>query len=282
MQKRRARKRKWLNPRQKRILKRKLYIYSSASLLALLFAAFVYLSSIPGINIQKIKVLGDKNLAWNVQKLIHEEIFKDDYLFLPGNNALLLNKSRLSTAVLFSYPQIKDLNFKKTRLDELNLELKVRQPFFLFCKKNGECFLADKEGFIYARDDKAKNSLTKVYSYRLDKSSDLIIKDLPLRASLPSEDFSLLIKIKEILRKNNLRVKEIYFNADGQIKIVLDNFYIKAHKKDLAELKNMTYLIKNLNEKEIEELDYVDLRFKDRIYYKFKEDDEEGEEDLEQ
>ncbi len=280
MQKRRVRKRKWLNPRQKRILKRKVYIYSSASFLVLLFAAFVYLSSIPGINIQKIKVLGDKNLAWNVQKFIHREIFREKYLFLPGNNALLLNKSGLASAVLFSYPQIKDLNFKKSRLDELNLELKMRQAFFLFCKKNDECFLADKKGFIYAKDNKTKSSLTKVYSYRLDKKTDVIIKDLPLRASLPHEELSLLLQTKDLLRKNNLRVKEMHFNADGQIKIVLDNFYIKAHKKHITELKNIAYLIKNLNEKEIEQLDYVDLRFKDRIYYKLKEDEKEG--DMEQ
>ncbi len=270
-------KRKYINPKTKRTIKRKLIFYASVLVSGLFFAFLIWLSALPQFNIHKIKVDGKSPIAWRLQKYLHDKIFLKDSLFFSPYNSFLLDKKELFASAMQSFPEIKALENQSKTYDELNLKLKLREPKLLICDIKADedtCFLADKSGFIYKTAKDSIGEYTKIYLDKelLDQSNT---KKTFIKSKLQEEDLENINFIVKKLKEFGFTLVKIEFTRKAEILAYTDKFFIKLRKDNL---NNLDYLF-FAKEKELLDFDnllYIDLRFKSKIYYKELEYEKEG------
>ncbi len=270
-------KKRRISAKKKRALRRKFFAYSGLLLAGLLLAGFVQLSALESLNIRQISVQGNKELAWKLQNFLHEKIFsKKFYLFSPYNK-ISLNEDELLAEALEAFPEIKNIEDKSPDFTHLKLQIELRDPAFLYCivENNKKlCYFSDDNGFIFkkASIDSDESPLPEIYFY--EKFLKRKLKTTLLQSQIPEK---YLKKVRHILNDKKLQrlhFKEFHFLDNGDMWIYNDTFYIKMRQDKMENIKYLKYAIKNsyLN---LKNLDYVDLRFKSRIYYKEKENENE-------
>ncbi len=262
-------KKRYINPKTRRAIKRKLFFYASILTSGLLFAFFIWLSALPQFNVHKIKVEGENPIAWRLQKYLHDKIFLRDSLFFSPYNSFLLDKKELLASALQSFPEIESLDEQSASYYELNLKLKLRIPKFLICDiqtNTNPCYFSDESGFIYKTAKGNVNELTQVYIDKelLNQSSG---NKTFVKAELHKEDLDNINFLIKKVQELGLKLNKIELKQDMDVYVYTNKFLIKLRKDNI---NFMDYLVFAKENKliDFDNLLYVDLRFKSKIYYK--------------
>jgi len=273
------RKRKWLTVRKKRILKRKALLYGSLSFVVLAFSFFVW-ASFQFVNVHNIQVEGSSaEQNFKVRKFLHNSIFKTQrQLFSPFNH-LLIDKEKLAAEVLFAYPELEKVSFANVFESPNTIKAKVqaREPHYLWCQndKKETCFWADKKGFIFSKANiSAKESaFFKIYSKTFD-SKQILIAEKPLRTKILNEDLQIIEHLKKELETLKLKIQEINFKSDNEIIALAytnGNHKLKLlfrKQKINEQTQNLYTVIHNALKEKLNKIEYIDLRFDNKIFYK--------------
>lgn len=235
----------------------------------LIIVAFLCLSSLfklHFINIKEIYVKGDETIDISLINNVIKEELTGNYFwkFFPKRNILIYPKKTIETKLMENHSQIKEINFDLNKLTFLNIDIKERQPFSLWCdviEDKEECLLMDDESYIF--EGVSEEGLFKYYVK--------IKEEDPLRQSVFS-----LEKFKEInsfldfmrgldlkpykLTTNGLKGYEIYFDDGGKI--------IFSEDQEVRVVMENLQSVINLEDVNLSEIDYIDLRFGNKVFYK--------------
>ncbi len=238
-----------------------------------LFLLLAFLSHLERFTIHSIKVEGNKNIETAKLTFFIDSIIKDgNFHFFSPANIFLIPKLEIQQKLKNKFPRIRNVSVPFNGLnDELIIKIEERVPVFNYCifdiDKNKQCFYADAEGFIFAPVYGLNSS--KIYLiYEKENDKKIGIKDhfaKPKEIEYLNKLINNLISEGFIFDKIDLYGKDVF--------VFLDSFFLKfaLDRDPQKQVQNLKSVLNSefLKDKQTD-LMYIDLRFDNKIFYKFK------------
>lgn len=198
------------------------------------------------------------------------ELLKNKYLAKVKNNIFLAffgqaDNSFFSDFTEFSGGSIKVDIFKK----EVNLKPQLRLEEAIWCNQNyDQCFSIDRDGIVTRQVN-----FTQGANILLIESSDAQLP--PIKTKFKESDLYFYIKnFNTLLNKNGfIASKYQIINLTDFNVFLTDGFFLKV-SSEIAFEDSFSYfftLYKNLDLNQKKNLEYIDIRIGNRVFYKLKE-----------
>ncbi|MBI2624926.1 MAG: FtsQ-type POTRA domain-containing protein [Candidatus Nealsonbacteria bacterium] len=253
--------------RKKPILRNRWFLIALSFIVAAVL--FIYFFSFSGLfQIKKIVVSGENNVSEEEIGFTIRESIGKRILFWETNSIFWISPKYIERAILDKFPQIADVKIKRVFPDGLIFTIEERQALALYSRNGNDFFLVDKTGIVYEEVFAAKNSLFVI----LDKANkeavaagkeamaaELFLKIWQLKEKI--ENLGLLLKGVEVLSE-----ERIAFKTSEDWEVYLD----RKENLDWQIEKLKLVLEKQIPAKTLQELEYIDLRFGDKAYYRYR------------
>lgn len=274
--------------KKRRVLLTKILL-SIFTLLAV-FAGLAYISRLPIFNIREVKITGNKVIDKDMIKTSVEKEIVGNYLwFFPKKNILFYPKNTIKNKLLDEFKILKDMTFSITDDKFLEVSISERTASYTWCEDDlvvgvpsGEkCYFMDETGFIFAE---APYFSGEVYFKFYGLAHRSTTEGSAVFGTYFSKDnFKQLIYFKDILVSMGLKPVSLQVLDNGDIKFFLSNlnktslepYIILKPDSDFQQIAenletaiNTEPLQSNLKNK-YSSLEYIDLRFGNKVYYKF-------------
>ncbi len=279
-----------LKKRKISVLKNKILFYFSCFLI--IFVGLIFLSRWQKINIIDIQISGNKITETDKIKEIVQKSIEGDYLWLfPKTNFVLYPKSKIKNELVNKFKIFKAISVSVKNTDTLEINVTEREKKYVWCgddvtlyensdkSKEDKCYFVDENGYIF---DNAPYFSGNVYF----KFFGGILENLenPIGYNFSKENFGNISSLIELLKQTKAKTTAFSYRDDGDINIYLSSNVSLADspkiiiKKDFIPEK----IIENLDTilsteplqaefvKKYSSLLYIDLRFGNKVYYKFK------------
>ncbi len=242
-------------------------------------AGLSYVSRLPAITISTIEVKGNSAVDESDIKKIIEKDTAGNYLYLFSRaNMLLYPKRDIISHVMLSFKRIESLDIKVSNFNTLVVTVTERKPAYVWCKGtpadkgNKGCYLIDVSGYVF--DDAPVFSGNAFFAFYGPLSS----KE-PIGASyLNEEKFRNIDKLITWLDQQELSSHALYAKDNDVFELILNNnskiiFKDIKNSNEFELLQSTIQTILNstniFSKAASTTLEYVDLRFGNKVYYKF-------------
>ena len=226
----------------------------------------VFLAYLPWFRIQEIEITGGEEKEGVIKDLIKENLKKKFFLVFPKDNFFLIDKENLIREIAKAFAEIEKVNLKKSFISrKIKVEIKNRRIFAFICDEPN-CFYLDDEGNIFKESPLISGALMLEVV-----ASSSAREKLSLGGSVDGENFK---KISFLAKKFEENYKE------KPSKIILSEnvseLILASGLKIILDLENEPEkILRNLdialqNAKDRKNLEYIDLRFGNKVYYKFR------------
>ncbi len=278
---------KELKRKQQVILRNKILI-SLFSVLILLIG-LSYLSKWQKLNIENVEIIGNKVVDTELIDQVAREDISGRYLWLfPKTNFLLYPKNKIKDDLAKKFTRLKDISLKINNTNTLEISVSERTAAYTWCGdrpadntgpefiyKEDKCYFTDNTGYIF---DTAPYFSGEVYLRFFGKITDS--KNSPLGVYFLKGNFERLVSFIENLTKIGLKPAyllitedhvELYLSSgknSPKIILKLDSDLNKITENLQTALE--TEPLKSDFKKKFNSLLYIDLRFGNKVYYKFK------------
>ncbi len=256
-----------------------------------LFVGFGFLSHVPSLVIQDIDIKGTKVLdVGEVRNRTLEYLGGNVALFYARGNTLIYSKKKLTEFIKKEFPRVYEVLEITLENKKLEIVLEERRAAFTWCGHEApvyekrfeqeECYFLDQTGFIF---DTSPFFTPGVYlSFYGGINRELSPIGQTIRTKNRIEDFRELI---EAFEKHELSSHSIVVGPDGQNQFLLNNFSTtgdfakilfneESDLDDILDKVDFTFteeLFKEQFKTFSSKLEYIDTRFNNRVFYKFKE-----------
>ncbi len=265
---------KKLSARKRRILKQKALIYSTVSLFVMLLSFLYWLSFLPGITINNIDIQAaalqyNKELKKEINKYVYDSIFAGWTEYYPKLNYFLFDAKKLKQNLEFIFPKAHSLEVKKEDFHKLIVKYKERIPKYFLCLTDKHCYLIDKTGFFFETLSKAD-----IPNKNLIEISDAELENTKLlRYQLPETKLKIIETVKENIDED---IRKIEFLAEQQFNVYTSKHFIKFIANENLNKEFETYNFVKDNILQDKQIEYIDLRFVPKVYYKeYEKEDKE-------
>jgi len=238
-----------------------------------LFGLVVYLSRLEMFRIFDTYITGAVLVEeYKVEEEVRNFLEGNIFFFFPQNNIFLYNKDNLISHLENKFPRIESIKARFDGDSVLSLEIKERSPYALWCDNfsENECFFMDQSSKIYSKAPKFSGDAYFKY-YGLiegDPLGQIYLKDVNFFISLGqfvkyTERLSLSPYYLKVLDNGQYELHlleggKIFFDDQSTLDEVAFNLEAVLTSSDFASTTNF----KNL--------DYIDLRFGNKLFYKLK------------
>ncbi len=236
------------------------------------------LSYHPQLTIQTISVEGAERVPPEVVISYVTTLLDDGrFHFLARRNIFLYPKSALANAVATNFPRIASAHVSRESPLSTNLIVRIeeRDPFSRWCAEpevdmSAACFWMDSNGFVFAEaasEERGANAY--VFTKGLTLGGEWPIGETFSPGHIPG-----ILAMLRYLENADFKPTGASIENDQDLFIYLEEgFFIKAsYGQDAAQLaRNLELILESdaLRGKATN-LDYIDLRFGNRVYYKMK------------
>lgn len=184
-------------------------------------------------------------------------------------NIFFLNNREVEKILLNDFPEFKSLAVYKKLPDRVIISFTKRKAEMLFC--NLDCYSVDETGFIFDRFLKTEGFLFLIVKTDLDiKIGDKIVdgKFIDFLKTIKNEFGSKIISdlsIEEFsFSKDNLKTQDILAKTNEGWKIYFD---LSGNPEE--QVNNLKQVLEVEIKENRKNLEYVDLRFGNKIFYKY-------------
>lgn len=274
-----------LRRRRQKVLLTKIAIFAFAFIFGM--TLLVLISRIPGLNINSVEVKGNKVVDAADIKSVVDQTISGKYLWLfPKTNILFYPKGHIVSALQDSFKRLKDVDASLTGRNTLGVTVSERAPLFTWCgvkvpdtQKSDTCYFLDKDGYIF---DEAPYFSGEVY---FKFYGDVVLENgNPAGSYFLKPDFAKIVTLKTMLEGMGLRPAAFYKDTGEDAKIFLSNSTTSVMgpeilfktSDDLARVAEnlqaaiITDPLKSNLKSKYSSLLYIDLRFGNKVYFKFK------------
>lgn len=244
----------------------------------IIIVSFIYLLFFySGLQVKNIIISGnakviEQDLNNFVTNLINKKIIKLGQFELTSSSIFLVSPNNLKREILKTFPVIEDVKINKKLPQTLKFDVQERKQLGVFCNSatgSEQYYSIDQNGVIFELLSSASENMTIVRQLTINREvftgEEVINKNVmnlisKIQKNL-KENFN--IDVKEALITNSLRL-DIKTNENWQI-----YFDINSMPNTDLEIAKLNILLSGEITPEIRKtLQYIDLRFKDRAYYK--------------
>ena len=273
--------------RNRRVKRLRLLILFSLLFISLIFA-LSYFSSHSRVTINKIIITGNSIIdAEKLESSINTKLAGKYMWLFSHSNFLIYPHDKIYNGLINEFPRIQSLSLKREGSNILKIQIVERVGSYLYCGVSipeskddiGEnCYFVNNDGYIFdkapyfsgdiyfkyykAINGDAKNPLgTQMYEperfHQLLRFMDGVTS-LGFNISYLVVDTNGLYSL--YLKSSGNSNPKILFKEDNDWVIILDNFSTAMSEKEFANEINSKY----------DTLSYIDLRFKNKVLYKFQ------------
>ncbi len=276
-----------LKRKKRKILKRKIFFLVFSFILILIGLSF--LSKLEKINIDNIQISGNKMVETKmIEEVVKEKLAGYYFGIFPKTNFIIYPQHKIEAELKNKFKRIKDVFVNDRNIKTLEIYISEYEGKYLWCgitppelvDNNQKCYFMAEEGYIF---DEAPYFSGEVYLkfYGLVYPAQT---DNPSGSYFFQPNFIKLISLKETLEKTGIKPVVFYIQNDGDIKMFLSSssmsqkgpeiiFKTDADFEKVAEnLQTIltTEPFKSDFRNKYSSLLYIDLRFGNKVYYKFK------------
>lgn len=236
--------------------------------------------------IQAVSVEGTKRLpAKLIERFVETNLYDGTRPFLSRTTPFTYRPEQLAAAVEASFPRVRsaEITHGVPVSDAIVVRVEEREPFARWCPPStqaatsteetaiGGCYVLDDGGFIFAPADEQIEPQTRyIFTGGITPGRDIIGKRYA-GTRLPN-----IVALIRELEQNGLHPSSVSVGDDTDFSIRLDDGFLvhasfgqSAH--DVARNLEVVLSSEALHGKQ-SNLEYVDLRFGNRVYYRFRDD----------
>jgi cell division septal protein FtsQ len=260
------------NRQKKSIFKMRVFWYFLL-VLVVVFAGIYFLAFFPHFQVKNITIFGNEKVATNeikdvVLRKINRKFFEVLNWSLISESIILVNPETIKKEILMKFPLIQSAQITKKLPNSINAQIQERKPSAVFYQNN-KYFYIDNEGVIFEELQNGAGSLFIVRQILNDKSvfvGENVIQHKIMLAIFEIEKNlkdNFQIDLKEALISNPLRL-DIKTGENWQI------YFDIGEDSDIPlQLTKLNLLLKDeITPENRQTLEYIDLRFRDRAFYK--------------
>ena len=262
--------------------KKEIFIFRSGIvtlILVVLLFVLIYLSRIDYLRISSITAEGNSvTSSSDIEKIVKANMAGFYFKMFSKSNALLYPKNEIKDDLMNKFQRIEEINFSVKNFEELFITIKERKPDILWCgmeigiAEEEQCYFIDSDGLIYS---KAPNFSGNVFlrAYGNIEGSDPIGQEF-----LSVSKYQSLKFFQSAIRQYGLTPiavsklsdddMEMRFEEGGKLLYNSDQDMVRLGDDIGSILKDEEF--KNGLESGELNLDYIDLRLGNKVYYRFK------------
>ncbi len=282
------------------------FVFFWIFLIALIFL-FSFISKLEKINISNINIEGNKIVkSEDILEIVNKNIEGNYLQLFSKSNILIYPKSKIKKELLVNFLRIEDLIISFNNFHSIDINVIERKSFALYCENavvqqqlpelgetststdlvlkvpsEEKCYFMDDTGYIYAEAMSFSDDVYFKYQQESFKRKDLVLKaPSPLGEIYLSEakegQFEKVNLFIRFLKDINMNVYKLLIkeNGDYELSFGKDSLLIFDEKQDFEILlENLQAVLIDLGDLEKQEFEYIDLRFDNKVLYKFKEEE---------
>jgi cell division septal protein FtsQ len=247
--------RKRLRVKKKKPFFKKSIFWVSILLILILVGAFYVTFFSNVFKIREIEVFGEERIQKeDFKKFLESKI--------GAKNIFLIRLDPIKNEILKNFPQISFVEIKRKFPSTLTFKITERKEVAAFCKKE-DCYLIDKEGIVFERG--GNQGILKIEKENFEnevKPGDKIIEK------------EILDKILEISKKIEFGIEKVSIISEDNLHFKTSQgfeIFIDPQKDIDWQITKLKVALENAIPKErIGDLEYIDLRFGNFAYPKYK------------
>ncbi len=218
-----------------------------------------------------------------LEELKYEEVAKELNILLEGkyfevisrNNFILISERKITNHLMEKFKKISGVEVKKIFPDAIEVKIAERDSLLLWCS-GGPCYFIDEGGYAYNGADFESREVKENNLIRL---ADASAKPVDLGEKVLSEEYIgfVLRLVEEIKKESPIDILDECQTAcrvaeDVRLKTVEGwDIYFSGKISEEKSVRVMkTFLEKEMDEEKRKNLEYLDLRAENKVYYKFK------------
>lgn len=231
-----------------------------------------YLLYSPILNIAKFEVvLEDATLRDNIMSRTQDFVADKTHWWYNNQNIFLLRGNSLEKDLLKKFPQIKSMLIKRNLLDKkVNLDITLRKPGFYNCY-DSSCYLISEDGINMGISESSNEGLVEIKGISQKSAGESVLTEREINwLTTILQEYNKIDSLKissiDIQQKSGDNIVSIfvYTNKGYYIMLDLDTDVIYQ-----AQVLKQVFISQIPLERQ-DKLEYIDLRIKDRAYYKLK------------
>ncbi len=257
------------------------------------FGALAYFSAHPRVTINTVEVVGTQILnVPDIEENVRAHL-AGRYLYLFSKaNAFLYPHDDIYRGLLDSFPRILSLTVERNNIHTLRITIIERVGSHLYCgtapavssNVDETCYFINDDGYIFDRAPYFSGDVYfKFYGPLLENETPAVVSNTPLgHHMLFVERFHDLVRFIDGLKALGFNPTMLSMGADGGNTLTLfrntgagNPVILFRNDNDLAEiLENLSVSMKKTEFRDDVQLKYstllyIDLRFKNKVLYKF-------------
>ncbi len=264
---------KRVSPVRVRRRRTRLMVFAAALALVVACAMYVsYLSYLPQYSIGAITVEGAQAVPADVvTEYAQTIIYNGSHNFLSRANVLLYPKAVIEKDIPLEFPRIVSATLSRPSLlsNALTITVTERQQFALWCSDAGVCYQMDKTGFVFAQAP-ANASSTGEYIF----TGGISTSSPPIGQTFAPGHTQGLVAFLQSLDNAGYSPLGAQVQSDQDFVVPLSQGFsvYASFGEDPGTLVSNLQLILSSSALagQTQNLEYVDLRFGDKVYYKLK------------
>lgn len=231
----------------------------------------IYLIREPRFQITEVYIEGTEVVdSEEVSNFVKNSLEGSYLYFLPRTSILLSNVRKVKREVVSAFPRFEDIEVKRHTLSSLSVEIKEYQAKYIWC--DNECSFMNKNGVVFASAPYfSGDAYLKIYIGEIDR-----YPFIPITKS----EIEMIENIVDKLNAINISLTEFHFESDRKLDILFvhnnhaSHIYIDPTKDIETTLEALytglrTMPLSGMFKDESKRLEYLDLRFSDKVVYKF-------------
>ena len=253
---------------------RALKIAGVFSTVVLFFGFLSWLSFLPALSVQAVSVEGVTSVKpLSITSYAQQATASASLGFFSRQNILLYPAEELESELLFEIPRLATVALdRKLFAREVIVFAEERSPYVIWCaqQEKEECYFADESGFVYEAASVEPDAIfTVLYGGVRQKN-----KNTFLRERIQPGHFEEIHSFLEELQRLGLFAESVTLEGNDAYVKVASGWELRiALEKDLGAVAfNLEALLESDEFSTTEKLEYIDMRFDERVYYAFREE----------
>ncbi len=274
--------------------KRKIHLKKMIVSVFFVFLVLVSLSFLyqwEKININDIQITGNKvTEAEKIKETVEKGIAGRYLWFFPKTNFLFYPRRALNRELILRFPRLESVSTNVDSFRILRVSVAERLPAYTWCGPEpdleaklpnipNKCYFMDRNGYIF---DEAPYFRGEVYFKFYGKAD--VDDNNPLGSYFKKTGFEKLVSLKGMSEKIPVKPVALYLEDEKNAKMFLSSpsvgrmgpkiiFEIDSDFEKILENLQLALATEPLQsdfQKKYSSLLYIDLRFENKVYYKFR------------
>ena len=260
--------------RPKKRFYKKPFFWAVVLVLILLASGIYIFLFFPGLQVKNVVVSGNEKIsAEDLQNMastgINRKIIGVGNWGIFSKTIFLVDATSINRQILDGFPIIESVQITKKYPESIILGITERKPAGIFCEgtENRNCFLIDINGVAFEPAPQINQNFFIIRSTISEK--EVFVGEKAIEANI----INAISKIEKNLKDNfQINVTEALILDPSRVDIKTSenwNVYFDLNSDINLEIIKLDSLLKNdIMQENRPNLQYIDLRFKDKAYYK--------------